>query len=315
MQSQSLYGNRVFLNEDNRVLIINTINGAVYERIGELFYPLWVTTWNHRNATPTKSIDTLNLAGMSEAEYEEYPYGNDNSKIYIPALLEDKHWSFYRAFDGRQVRGIPKEGSPIYGGEFRITGDQLILDEYCWTGDSKEHLSSTEYSEAKQVCSPEDEKYGKYAVKSRTSSTEDNLGVIRGIHGLNPEYCAFGEIHVIPIPESWTPYPEREHSVWEHRKVGRLTVLVQETKSGPQFRGVLCQLDSEIELTPLEDKVLYRDGITLVCSEGWFNLSGEWDTMTGEWIDARNLEKAKKYPYRASQWTKQLNCRGQEAIA
>lgn len=314
MQSISLSGARIFLDENGKnVLIVYPFSGNVYERVGSVFTRLFITYKVYREAAPASSINYVNPSHLNEEEMAEYLAGNPEYRGYVPATKEDKHWSFFRVFDGLKVRQTPQEGATLYGGEFRITGDKLTLDEFCWKNENKRVLGTRQYQEVHQVRS-QDGQYGKFATE------QGSPVVIGGIHGLNPTHCAPGEINVIPLPDDWTPYLEKQDSVWEHRDVGRITVLVQKNQSGFEFRGILQRWvetpngkvlsDTEIELTQVENEI-WVGGITLGDSEeGQFNL---WtDLMTnessGKWISSSNLNKAKRNPGRSKkQWIKQMN--------
>ncbi|MCH5585330.1 hypothetical protein MK805_10145 [Shimazuella sp. AN120528] len=325
MELMSLSGHRIFLSDDadgEHVLIVNIHSGGVYERVevedGAVFTPLMVNTWHYWEATEATSNQRLSLAEMDEEKWEEYCSNPLSNQLYVPASSEDKYWSFIRVFNGLEVRGMPNDGAPLYGGEFRITGDQLTLSEFCWEDGTDPLLSTRTYTEALQVGILKDGtdryEYGKFAVANRQSPqlySEKNPGVIRGIHGLTSDYFKLGEINVIPIPSTWTPDIEKQDSVWERKGVGQITVLVQETQSGPQFRGILHKEDgTEIPLTPIEDGVWF-DGITLGCEGmGQFNLWTDWtgETTTARWIDNRHLGKARKCLGRVNkQWAKVMN--------
>lgn len=313
MQSISLFGSRIFLDENGEnVLIVYPSSGNVYERVGEMFTPLWVSYKVYHEATPASSINYVNPAHLNEEEIAEFLAGNREYRGFVPATQENKHWSFFRIFDGLKVREMPQNGFPLYSGEFRITGDKLTLSEFCWQDGIKRELSTRQYLEVHQVRSQN--QYGKFA------AAQGSPVVIDGIRGLEPTYCKTGEIHVIPLPDSWTPYLEMQDSIWEHRDVGRITVLVQETQSGSQYRGILQKWvdtpngkalsNTKIKLTAVGNEI-WAGGITLGSKEeGQFNL---WtDLMTnesiGKWISSKKLETAKRNPGRSKkQWIKQMN--------
>jgi hypothetical protein len=316
MQRISLSGARIFLNKNGEdVLIVYPDSGNVYERVGNMFTPLWVSYKVYNEATPATSINYVNPAHLNEEELAEFLAGNPKYRGYAPAMQENKYWSFFRVYDGLEVRAMPQDGAPLYGGEFRITGDKLTLNEFCWEDGIKRELSIRQYREVHQVRS-HDGQYGKFAAAKGSPS------LIDGIHALDPDYCKMGEIDVIPLPDSWTPYVEMQDSVWEHRKVGRITVLVQETQSGPKFSGILQKWvvtpngrvlsETKIKLTAVGSEI-WSGGITLGSKEeGQFNLST--DLMTnkslGRWISSTKLETARRNPGRSmKQWINWMNRR------